>query len=491
MQFATPESAGISSENILRYVKKLEDTRLCTHDIIIARKGKILYEAYWKPFDKDFIHRMYSVTKSFVSLAIGFLVQEGKLSLDDTMEKYFAEELKNQKDENMHKQTVRNMLMMCTAKVAQWPFVPECTDRVRFYFENDSAESRPAGTIFQYDSAGSFVLGALVERISGMELMEYLRSRLFDKIGVSESLTCLKCRGGHSWGDSALICTPRDLLLVAQFVMNKGKWNGEQILNEDYVTKATSKLVDNNFINDNELNSQGYGYQFWRLFDNSFFFNGMGCQFAVCVPDKDIVFVYNADNQGMDYAKKVVLDNFYDMIVRTACDEPLPENAVAKKELDDFSEQLKLRAAEGNIGSPIKDAVNGKTFTMDNNPMGITKLKLCFDENGGTLYYTNAQGDKELSFGMCENRFGEFPQDGYSDDIMDVPGDRRYKCACSAAWVMPEKLVIKVQIIDKYLGNLHIHLGFADDGKVGVYMVKTAEAFLDEYQGFAGGKINN
>ena len=491
MKFATPEKMGISSENILRFVNKLEDSRLSTHDIIIMRGGKIVYEAYWKPFNKDFQHRMYSVTKSFVAIAIGFLEQEGKLSLDDKISKYFPDELKNQTDENMHNQTIRHMLMMSTSKTERSWFTARTDDRVRFYFENDKPKnSRPSGTIYQYDSTGSFILGALVERLSEMTLIDYLRDRLFDKIGVSKEATCLKCPGGHSWGDSALICLPRDLLLVAKFMMDGGKWNGEQILNKEFVTAATSKQVDNSILNDVEYNSFGYGYQIWRTFDNSFFFNGMGCQFAVCIPDKDMIFIYNADNQGKDYAKKIIFDNFYDLIARTAQDLPLPENEKAQKELAEYTASLKLAHAIGEKTSPTADRINNKTFVMNDNPMGISKIRLSFNGDGGTFYYTNEQGDKELPFGMCRNEFVPFPQDGYSDIVGSQKGAERYNCACSTAWVMPETLIIKVQIIDKYFGVLNIKLGFIDN-KIGIQMVKTAEDFLDEYTGFAGGKIEN
>lgn len=488
MEFCTPEKKGIRSENILEYIKILERSRLATHNVLIMRGGKLIYEAYWKPFNKDFNHRMYSVTKSFVAIAIGFLEQEGKLSLDDKISKYYAEELKNQPDENMHNQTIRHMLMMSTAKREKNWFNAKPDDRVRYYFENDRNETRPSGTLFQYDSSGSFVLGALVEKLSGMSLIDYLRSRLFDKIGVSKDAYCLKCPGGYSWGDSALICTPRDLMLVAQFIMNKGRWNEEQILSEKFVTEATSKQISNTILNDDEYNTQGYGYLIWRTFDNSFFFNGMGCQFAICVPDKDIILVYNADNQGKDYAKKIIIDNFFKLIVRTAVDEELPENYVAEEELIDYSSQLKLLSAYGEKNSATVDKINNRTYRLEENTMGITKIRFEFSGNSGVLYYSNAQGDKEISFGMCENVFTTFPQDGYADEIGTVPGNRRYKCAVSAAWVEEAHLAVKLQVIDTYFGVLDMHFSFRDN-LVGVQMIKTAEDFLNEYHGFANGEL--
>lgn len=483
----TPEQAGISSENIKKYIEILEENRFSTHNLIIARGNNICFEKYWEPFHEDYLHRMYSITKSFVSLAVGFLEQDGFISLDDKIAKYFPEEMKAQKDENFKNQTIRDMLKMSTAKPGKDWFPAKPADRVKFYFENDRVETRPSGTIFQYDSTGSFVLGAMVERITGLTFLDYLRKKCLDEIGFSKEAYCLKCPGGHSWGDSALICTPRDLLKVARFVLNGGNWNGKQLLNREYAKSATSKQIDSNNLGLNDYATRGYGYLFRLSYQNSFLFNGMGCQIAVCVPDKDLILIYNGDNQGKDFAHKVIIDSFFKLIVDKAADAPLEEDVNSQKKLCGFTNNLKLAAAIGEKNSEWMEKVNGVTYTLSENPMGITKFTLEFGEDEGVFHYVNDQGEKSIVFGMCENKFGEFPQEGYSDEIGTVfaPGNF-YKCAASAAWVMPNQLFIKVQIIDKYFGNLNIMIGFTD-GKAGLFINKAAEDFLDEYEGYACG----
>lgn len=487
MKYATPESVGISSEKILAYIQLLEKSQLNTHNLIISKGDTIVFEKYWAPFHKDYYHRMYSVSKSFVSLAVGFLEQDGLVDLDDPISKYFAKELECQPDKNMWNQTLRHMLMMSTAKTQKNWFVARAADRVADYFANDNKDSRPSGTIFQYDSTGSFILGALVERLTGKPFMEYLREKMFRKIGVSEEAYCLQCPGGHSWGDSAVMCTPMDLWKTARFTLNRGKWNGEQILNEQYVLAATGKQIDNNHRGTTDFDAQGYGYQFWRTRDNSYFFNGMGCQFAICSPDSDMILVCNADNQGIDSAKRTIIDGYFDLIENTAQETPLPENEAAYQKLQAETADLKLAYAVGAKCSKTADAINGVTYLMDENPMGITKLQLCFQGDSGIFKYTNAQGDKELPFGLGHNKFGDFPEEGYSDLVGSVsaPG-HKYHCAASAAWTEESKLYIKVQIIDKYFGILNIVLGFRD-GKLGLFMTKTAEDFLWTYEGFATG----
>ncbi len=489
-KFTTPEKKGISSANIEEYIRILEKRKLATHDLIIMRDDEIVFENYWAPFHKDFLHRMYSVSKSIVSLAVGFAIQEGYLTLDDKLSKYLPDFVNLQSDdENMTELTVRNMLTMSTAKLESSWFTARHPDRVRFYFENKSKYSRPGGTIFTYDSPGSFVLCSIVEDLVGMSFMEYLRPRLFDKIGVSKEAHCLKCPGGHSWGDSAVLCTPRDLLLIGKFVMNYGKWNGEQLLNEEYLREATSKLIDNNNSGTEAYNTQGYGYLIWRNYDNSFSFNGMGCQFCVCIPDKNIVFVYNGDNQGYELSKHILMDNFFELIARTAKDEALPEDKVAEKSLSDYVKSLKLYTAKGICNCEFEKKISGKVFTLNENAMGITKLSFKFTDDVCELNYTNAQGDKTLYFRMNENEFGIFPEEGYSDQVGSqfAPG-HYYKCAASGAWFNEQKLFIKVQVVDDYFGVLNMNFGFKDENTVGIYMNKTAEDFLTTYQGYATGK---
>ncbi len=487
MDYTAPEKKGISSKKIQEYIEVLEKNRLSTHDLIVARGDSIVFEAYWEPFHSDFLHRMYSVSKSFVSIAVGFLEQDKKLSLDDPISKYFEEELKKQQDANMRNQTIRHMLMMCTAKLERNWFTARTSDRVRFYLENDTKQSRPSGTVFQYDSTGSFILCALVERISGMPFMEYLRVKLFDKIGVSKEAYCLKCPGGHSWGDSGVLCKPSDLLKIARFVMNKGRWNGEQILNERYISEATAKQVDNNFWDEDEFDTKGYGYQIWRAGENAWLFNGMGCQFALGIPDQDLIMVYNGDNQGKETAKKIIIDSFFDLIVNTAEDEAIEGGEEAYAHLRSYCEGLTLQAASGSRQSDWMSRVDNVAYRMDDNPMGITRLQLSFHGEEGCLKYTNGQGDKELHFGMSRNVYGMFPQEGYSDGVGSVcaPGNF-YRCAASGAWVEPHKLYIKVQVIDRYFGILNMFFSFRDN-LVGVYMNKSAEDFLNEYVGYAGG----
>ncbi len=488
MKYGTPESVGIRSAAIESYLRSLEDAHLAMHNVIIARHDTVVFEHYYKPFYPERRHRLYSETKSFVSLAVGLAVEDGLLTLDDTMEQHFAAELEGIDNDALRRQTVRNMLMMSTIGDVNYWFGGRPADRVRYYFQSPHGKGgRTPGVDFSYDSTGTFVIGSLVERLTGRRLADYLQERLFDKIGIADGAHYLLCPGGHSWSDSAFLMRPRDLVDVGRLLLDGGRHNGEQILPADYVREATSNLISTEK-EPGAYSEQGYGYYIWHSYHDGFFFNGMGCQFTACYPKEDIIFVCNADNQGNDkVAGDVIFSGLRDLILNTAGD-PMPDDPAAARSLADYADSLELFHAYGAASSPMAAEIDGKTFVLGDNPMGITRFTLRFGETPA-LSYTNAQGDKVLPFGMCKNCFGAFPQTGYSNEIGSAPGTRLLDDAVSAAWIDERTLWLKIQIIDDYFGNCDARFTFTDDGRVHLSMTKTAEDFLDEYRGEADGAM--
>jgi len=487
MKYTTPEKIGIKSENIEKFIRVLEENNLAMHDIIIARGDSIGYEAYWKPFDESFAHRQYSVTKSIISIAVGFAIQDGLLDIDKTVVDYFPEETKNMHNEYKRNLTIRHMLTMTTTNIGASHLADKENDRVQHYFTDRKQPYRSAGAFFRYDSEGTFVVCALIERLAKQKIGDYLYDKLFKHIGIEKgSYEFLSCPGGHTWGDSALIMRPEDMLKIARFTLNYGTWEGKRLLNEAYLKTATSKLVDNSTVGDEQYDTLGYGYYIWRTYENSFAFFGMGNQEVICVPHKDIIFVCNADNQGKQYARKVIFDSFFKLIVDTAEEKEIEEDKEAVSRLKGLTSSLTLAVARGRAYSDFSKEINGRTYFLTDNDMGIKHIMLKFFDDGGEFIYENAQGNKIIPFGMCKNVFFDFPQRGYSYEMSSVPSEHLYHSAGSASWLEDKKLLIKVQAIDKYFGLLDIILSFVGN-EVFVSMTKAAEDFFGEYSGEAVG----
>ena len=480
----TPESVGVNSKNLYKLISRLNNLHM--HSFLVARGNDIFCECYWKPFDKDFNHRMYSVTKSFMSVAIGLCVEDGLIDLDTKVTEYFPDKIEKEPDEYLKKQTIREMLTMTTSGFHHSWFEDGAYDRTSFYL-NDTSKKRPSNTMWEYDSAGSQVLSSLVERVTKKPLFDFLNERIFTKLDAFKNATILKTPNGDSWGDSALICTSRDLLTFARFVLNYGVYNGERLINEGYLREATSRHKDNSITAHRDSLHQGYGYQIWRGPNDSFGFVGMGCQLAICVPNKDLIFVCTGDNQGSQIAKELIVNGFFEYVVDEISDTPLPESEESLKKLNDLCSSLELYSEQGPHDSPYRDIINGVTYECEENPMGIKNFRFDFkNTKEGKLTYENKNGVMELPFKINDNYFGKFPEEGYSNENGGVRTQDgfKYDCATSAAWTQCDKISVFSQIIDRYFGNVTFSFYFKDNLAF-LRITKFAEDFLWEYDGDA------
>ena len=483
----TPEQAGVPSKNVLKFFKTLEKYHLRTHSVLMARGKDIFAESYYAPFHRDFQHRMYSISKSFVAVAVGLCEEDGLLRLDDKFIDYFPEYINENVNEKMAAMTIREMLTMETSQTGwvDW-FYSGTKDRCEIYFRTPG--KRVSGTTFEYDSPGSYMLGVIVEKLTGKPFLEYMKDKFLRKGGFSENTYCIKCPGGYSFGDSGVMCTPRDLLVFARFVMDGGVIDGVRCMNEEFLADATKKQVSNGHDGALHYSSYGYGYQIWKAPNDGFAFIGMGNQYAICDREKDVILITTADNQGLAPASgQMIYHVFYESIV-DELGEALPEAPADYEALKKHMDSRKLFYLTESATSTFAEELNGKTYDLEENPMGIRYIRFVLKGDSGELIFENAQGVKHLPFGFGHNAFFKFPQEGYSDLVTTVyEQGHYYDCAVSADWPEEKKLRVLVQIIDKYFGNMSMEFGFKGD-EVGVYMQKTAEAFLDEYQGYACGK---
>ena len=490
--YASPESVGLSSVDIKRFVEVLEENALYMHSIMVIRHGKIVAEGYWKPFNKDFRHRMYSVSKSFVAGAIGLLLDKGKIKLSDRICTYFPE----YPEENMHpyirETTIRNLLMMATPFENSYALKGNGRN-VKYWVESFFTEkpNKPSGTVFCYDTSATFILNVLVERLTGKPFMDYLYDEILHKLDFSKNVKCIKSPDGFSWGGSGVLCTTLDLAKYAYIYLKCGKINGEQLLSESFVKQATSMQIETDTFayGGNIYSAMGYGYQIWRGEDNSFVFNGMGNQHAFCYPDKDLMIVCTADNQGgkaFDTARMLRLAIKH-LIVDKCEEKVLPENPKALSALHEKLDSLSLIMPKGAKSSPAAENIHGKTYKLLENSLGFEWVRFDFGETAGTMYYKNSRGEKSLTFGYGEYMEGNLPETHYSGDCIGVPSGRGYRYVGAGVWPEENHLLLRFNIIDEYIGNLTFAFGFCDN-KIGFRASKAAEAFLDDYEGLAGGE---
>ena len=478
---AAPESVGISSAAILSFIERIEREGINMHSFLVLRKGRIAAEGYWAPYSRDRMHRQYSISKSFVSLAIGLLVDEGKLKLEDPVAGFFEDQVPDPLHPYLAQATVRDLLMMAGPH-SNVSYSQHDPDFAATFFRKKP--SHPPGTAFFYDTAGTVVLTTIVERLSGVPFLTYMREKLLDPIGFSKDAWCIRTPEGTSWGGSGVICTLRDMTKLAYVCMNNGRWDGKQLVSEAYIREATAKRIDNSLSGD-----IGYGYQIWREDDNGFSFRGMGSQFAIVYPDQEVVFACNSDTQFMGHIAPILIRNaFREEIFAKLHDRPLPVDEAASAALSAKIEKLSILPQPGSPTSSYAEPINGKWYRLNENPMNISRLRFIFEGDEGRWEYENASGLHELRFGIGKQKAETFPETHYFGERIGTAKGEGYACLVSGAWVEAHKLNLLVYITDDYLGTAKMTFAFKED-KISVHMLKAAEWFLDEYSGFAGGEL--
>ncbi|MBE6021965.1 MAG: serine hydrolase [Cellulosilyticum sp.] len=484
MNFTTcvPEEVGIDSGYLINFLTRLENQLLPLHSVIIMRHNKICMEAYYEPYNQDSLHRMFSISKSFVSMAIGLLEEEGKLSLDDHIVDYFPEK---QPEEGPYPYTamltIRQMLTMRTCHEKTTYKTKDITDWVESFFR--TPPTNVPGTNFSYDTSSTHVLGALVEKLSGMNFLDYLRSKGLDELGFSKEAYCLTDPTGISMGGSGMCATPRDILIMMMLIVNDGKLNDKQYLPKEYVKTAKLRHADPIAKQTTLEEIQGYGYQLWQTTHGGYVMFGMGGQLALYVPEKDIYMITTADAQGRQGGVQLIYDAFWQEVydkIPTGCDMDNVQSIskeILPKDLENFMNSRRLLALSGDTTSPIVKEINHKTYICDVNPCGVKNISLHFeDETRGQFVYENHTGTHSINFLIGDNAIGDFP-------------DYHLKYAASAAWRMDHYFLIKLQIIDSAIGNLFMGFSFYED-YVTVLFRKIEESLFNEYDGvFSGKKI--
>lgn len=481
---AVPESLGIPSSALISYLNALRRQRVCLHTLLIVRHGKIAYEANWAPMRSDELHRMYSVSKSFVSVGIGLLASEGKIHLDDRVIDYFPDKSTAHPHPYTAKATIRDMLRMSSLFDDQPYDGAKDLDWISCFF--NTKPQHESGMVHCYDTMATVLCTAIIERVSGQRLLDYLRPRLLDPIGFSKDAWCVQTPCGLSWAGSGILCTAHDLARFANVVMHYGEFEGRQLLPRDYMIEATSYQIGN-MINSASI-QEGYGYQFWRFPENGFGCVGMGSQLAVCLPERDLMLVTTGDTQELDKRQYAAYDLFYDLVLPQIADAPVPVDETAARRLAGMTQNLQLQLVPGSAESPVAARVTGKTYRMDANPMGITHLRFDFDGDEGVLHYKNARGDKTLRFGLGKQVIGVFDETHYSGARIGLAKGAGYRCAASAAWDRVGALTLYCYIIDDYFGTLKMTFAFGPES-VTMYSSKVAEWFLDDYAGSATGHL--
>ncbi|MEZ6058198.1 MAG: serine hydrolase [Planctomycetaceae bacterium] len=331
---SSPEEQGVSSDGIRDFIQTADREINTLHSVMIVRHGHVIAEGWWAPESADKPHILWSLSKSFTSTAVGLAIADGKLSLNDPVLKFFPDDAPSEPSANLKAMRVRDLLTMSTGHQDEAKLGPDLVWVKEFLAH--PVPHKP-GTHFRYNTPATYIQSAIVQKVTGQTVVDYLQPRLFEPLGIEQPKWDASPQG-ISIGGYGLYLKTEDIAKFGQLYLQKGKWNGKQLIPADWVEQATSKQVSNGSDPDRDWD-QGYGFQFWRCRHNAFRGDGKDGQFCIVVPDEDLVIAITAHTGNMQAELNVV----WDKLLPALQEKPLPKNPTAESSLRETLKGLKVK----------------------------------------------------------------------------------------------------------------------------------------------------
>jgi len=331
---ATPESQGISSSGIAEFIRTADKEVDSMHSFMLVRHGKVVAEAWWEPESASKPHVLWSLSKSFTSTAVGLAVHEGKLNIDDKILAFFPDETPKDISENLKEMRVKDLLSMATGHQTEVSLRGE-KDWITAFLKHPVPFS--PGTHFKYNTPATFMQSAIVQKVTGQKVVDYLQSRLFEPLQIDPPKWDENPQG-ISIGGYGLYLKTEDIAKFGQLYLQKGVWNGKQIIPASWISDATSKQVSNGTKPTSDW-EQGYGFQFWRCRHEAYRGDGKDGQFCVVLPKQDAVVVMTANNKNLQGQLNLV----WDKLLPIFAEKPLAEDNAAVEELKELTVRLKAK----------------------------------------------------------------------------------------------------------------------------------------------------
>jgi hypothetical protein len=343
---------------------------------MIVRHGQVIAEGWWAPCAADHNHVLYSLSKSFTSTAVGFAVAEGRLSLDDEVLKFFPEETPADAGDNLKAMRVRDLLTMATGHQDEPPTAPDTMSAKSFL-----AQPVPhlPGTHFKYNTPATFMQSAIIQKVVGQTVLDYLRPRLFEPLGITQPVWDTNFQG-ISLGGYGLRVRTEDIAKFGQLYLQNGRWNGKQLLPAEWIALATSRQVSNGSNPRSDWN-QGYGFQFWRCRHNAFRGDGAFGQYCVVMPDQDAVLAITSGIRDMEAVLNLIWDRFLPACEPTA----LRSNPAAQTQLNGKLARLELAPVQGAETSKLAAKVLNRRFVFPTNDQKLDSVSLNSADGGKSV----------------------------------------------------------------------------------------------------------
>jgi len=433
---STPEAEGVDSAGLLALVEAFESKINAVHSLMLVRHGKVVAEGWWAPYAAGDLHLMYSVSKSFTSTAIGLAQQEGLLSVNDLVLSFFPELAPANPAEQMKNMRIRDLLRMSSGHQNDMnPVIKASKDNAWIKaFLATPVENKP-GTRWVYNSACSYMLAAIVQKVSKQSLEEFLKPRLFEPLDILPPMWG-KSPEGVNLGDGGLTLRTEDLAKFGLLYLQKGMWNGKRLLAERWVEDAGSLQTATGGNPDSNWDA-GYGYQFWRNKVTGYRADGAFGQFAFVLPKYDAVLALTSGTGDM----AGVMDAVWQYLLPALREHALPSNPAAQRRLQSKLASLTLPVQSGAPTAALGADVSGRKYAFETNELGITSAGIDFYGPDATVSFQDADGTHAIPCGL-----GHWirSRTGFQKRISNVFDNESQGIAASCGWADDHTFLAKL-----------------------------------------------
>ncbi len=355
---SSPEVQGIASTAITDFTNALIKEKLELHSFMLVRHGHVLAEAWWAPYDASTVHLLYSLSKSFTALAVGIAIEEGLLSLDDTVLSFFPNKAPDAASEHLQAMQVRHLLSMSTGHLLDTlDRARQSADWVKGFLALPPDQA--PGTIFCYNNGATFMLSAILHKLTNVDLLTYLKPRLLEPLGI-EQAHWQENPEGIKLGFSGLHITTESIAKFGQLYLQKGNWQGQQLISEAWVHEASSKHIPTWPEGDLDW-IQGYGFQFWMCQHGAYRADGAFGQFCVIMPEQNVVLAITSGVDNM----QAVLDAAWTHLLPAMTPRALAPNRNAQLALKEKLDSLAYPPVKGKPISAIEGNISGKSYQFE------------------------------------------------------------------------------------------------------------------------------
>lgn len=354
----TPESVGIESKGILNFIHDVRRKGIEQHSLMVIRHGKCCAQGWWKPYGPEYLHPVYSFSKSLTATAIGFAEQEGILSLDERLVDIFADQLPDEVSDNLKEVTLEHLLTMSCGHETEIED-KETEGWVRMFLAHPFLHK--PGTFYKYNTAGTNMLAAVLKVKTGEDITEFLRPRLLDPLGIKE-IYCARTPGkdGVEHGGGGMKLRTEDMAKFTYFLLHRGAWEGRQLLREAWFDRACVKQIETLHDSENHTGDwgMGYGYQCWMgTVPGSFRVDGAYGQFGLVYPSLDLIVVMTTATEQT----QTLLSSLAKYLLPAVKEQQLPES-IESTSLKGELERLALPMVHGDRCPYLEEKLDAQVY---------------------------------------------------------------------------------------------------------------------------------